>query len=296
MPGPLRMFLLLNPRSGPWHRRMFQQLTQRKDYYDSDEIDIKTQEIISPSDVPILIKKALEEDFDIIAIAGGDGSVNLAINSLSGQDKPLLIIPQGSGNGFARHLQIPMDPAKAFNLWKSGKISRVDTGKINGQRFASLAGMGFDAHVAKRYNKLRQRGFLSYAYVIIREYFRYKDRTYILELDGKRLQTRALFIVFANGSQFGYNTNIAPEASVSDGYLDVVIFQKIPLRDIPVFLLNILDGRLGKEPFAKVIRAKKVKVMKRRGRTVNIDGEAIRMSEQLDVSIDPQSLNIFTPQ
>lgn len=291
-----RILFLVNPRSGPRYRRLLHHFSLTAQRPSIEGATVDTFQILDARETRGRIKKALKEHYDIIAVAGGDGSVNLVINEIAGKGVPLLIIPQGSGNGLARHLRLPMEANKAFTLWKTGKLSNADSGLVNDHRFASLAGIGFDAHVAKRYNRLRQRGFLSYVYVVIREYFRYKPRRYLLRIDGKIIDTKALFIVFANGSQFGYNTNIAPEASVSDGYLDVVIFRKIPLKDIPAFLLNLLEGQLAKTPYAEIIRAREITVLRRKGRTVNIDGEAVRMPGRLDVRIDPNSLNIFIPK
>jgi len=286
-----RIHLLVNPRSGPWLRRLFGQGNEA--LQDIQDIEIRRVALDDFKQNAAAFLIDMNPQTDAIGISGGDGSVNYVINQAELQAFPILILPQGSGNGFARHLQIPMDVNKALELARHGTLLQCDCGEINGRRFASLAGIGFDALVAEKYNRLRQRGWLTYAYVIIREYFRYKERTYQLQVDGKHIRTSALFIVFANGGQFGYNTQVAPQASVTDGLLDVVIFKHISLKDIPEFIRSILDGRLSSLPWAEIYKARDVRVIGRKGRTVNVDGEAVKMSRNLHIRILPKSLRVF---
>ena len=289
-----RIHLFINPRSGPWLRRLFGQANEHQSLFPDIEIRrISLDEF--RQNAPSYLAE-MNPNTDVVGISGGDGSVNFVINQPELRAFPILILPQGSGNGFARHLRIPLEPQNALTLVKNGRILRCDSGDINGRRFASLAGIGFDALVAEKYNRLRQRGWLTYAYVIVREFFRYKARTYLLQLDGKRIRTNALFIVFANGGQFGYNTQVAPQASVTDGFLDVVIFKHISLKDIPDFIRNVLEGRLSSLPWAEIYRAREIRVLGRKGRTVNVDGEAVRMSRKLHIRVLPESLRVFVPK
>lgn len=294
--GKQEVLVLINPASGSAIKRRRASQTRVESALDSEKYEVKS--IIPPSAemASYLIRKALSEGKKIIGIAGGDGSVNLAASLLAHSDTALAIIPNGSGNGLARHLGIPLDPIKSTQLIAKGNKTAIDTGLINNKRFVSLAGIGFDALVAKRFKSDRHRGFLTYMRIAMMEYLRYKQKTYHLIIDGNEHITEALFIVFANSGQFGYNTVIAPQASVMDGYIDVCIFHKVPLLKAPKVISQLFQGNIDHSHYAEIIRAKHVQVIKRKGRYVNIDGEAVKMKRKLEIRIDPASLNIFLPK
>ncbi|HOH98991.1 MAG TPA: diacylglycerol kinase family lipid kinase [Bacteroidales bacterium] len=289
------VLVLINPASGSRFRRKKASVTRVEGVLDPARFQV--QAIVPPSAAMAgyLIRQGLENNKRLIGIAGGDGSVNLAASLLAHKDASLVIIPNGSGNGLARHLHIPLDPAKALKLIEDGKQASIDTGLINGRRFVSLCGIGFDALVAKRFKSDRRRGFLSYLRIALIEYFRYQPKTYHLILDGREVITEALFIVFANADQFGYNTFIAPHASVTDGTLDVCIFRKVPLVKAPLVISQIFRGQIDRSHYAEVMKAKHIQVISRKGRYVNIDGEPVKMKRKLDITIDPASLNVFLP-
>ena len=100
---------------------------------------------------------------------------------------------------------------------------------MNENIYASIAGVGFDALIAREFEKTHTRGFQPYLKLVIQNYPQYKQHTYNLTIDGKQIETQALFISFANSNQFGFNTEIAPKASLEDGLIDVIIV-KLPSR------------------------------------------------------------------
>ena len=105
---------------------------------------------------------AAEENIDIVVAIGGDGTVNEVGRSLVHTNTALAIIPSGSGNGLARHLQIPMDPRKALELINEGEEDIIDYGKINGSDFFCTCGVGFDAFVSLKFANAGKRGLLTY--------------------------------------------------------------------------------------------------------------------------------------
>jgi len=242
-----------------------------------------------------LSREAADAGVDIIVAVGGDGTVNQVAKGMIGSNSILALVPAGSGNGLARHLGIPIDVAQSIQLIRQAKTKPIDTVNLNDDLFVSIAGVGFDALVAKEFSKVERRGFFSYFRIITKEYAYYRPRKYTLEIDGKKYVRQALFVSFANTSQFGYNTVISPEAMIDDGLVDVCIVKKVPLLYAPKAVGQLFTRRINNSGFVEIIRAKSIKFSRNKNRVVNIDGEPVKLSKDLHIEVNPLSLQVIVP-
>lgn len=248
-----------------------------------------------PGHAAELTAEGLEMGLQRFVAVGGDGTINEMAGVLAGSSALLGIIPAGSGNGLAHHLNIPSRTGHALDVILQGKVLSIDTCSIDGRIFTSIAGVGFDARVARQFAKSGKRGFLTYARIAIREYFSYKQRKFKLTIDGKEMQVRAFFISFANSNQFGYNTRIAPGASLTDGLMDVCVVKKPPVSAFPGILTLMLRRMIDHSRYMNTYQAKEVRVKRKKGKTANVDGESVKMGKSLMVSVRPSSLNVIIP-
>ena len=165
---------------------------------------------------------------------------------------------------------------------------------MNGVPFISIAGIGFDAMIADYFAKDENRGFLTYAKLITEKYPNYRQKEYTLILDdNKTIECKPFFVTFANSSQFGYNAEISPKASVQDGFLDVCIFKKPNILEIPIMATYFLAKQIDKSNFIDIHKAKKIQVFRKVDEVANVDGEPVEMSKDIIVEIKPLSLNIL---
>jgi len=136
---------------------------------------------------------------------GGDGTVNEVGSALVGSDAALAIVPSGSGNGLARELNLPLDPAAAFDVALDGRSRLIDAGELDGRLFFNIAGLGLDACIAHRFAEsgLERRGFLRYLELAAREVTSFTPIDYELTTDGRQQRVRPLLIALANGRQYG---------------------------------------------------------------------------------------------
>ena len=125
--------------------------------------------------------KRLRTGSRLVIVWGGDGSVNEAGSALLGSRVPLAIIPAGSGNGLARELGIPLQPAAALAAALKGAPRVIDAGELGGRPFFNVAGVGFDARIASRFDRAPQRGFATYVRVSAHELFTYRPETYRID-------------------------------------------------------------------------------------------------------------------
>lgn len=234
--------------------------------------------------------------YDIVAAVGGDGTLNEIARGLLGSDTALAVIPYGSGNGLARCLHIPMNTQKALRILTNGRIQRIDTGTVNDRLFLSVAGIGLDAQTALDFARDPRRGFTTYAYYAVNNYFHLKPQAVSITFEGHEpFLCRPLLITFANSNQFGYNAVIAPHASLQDGLLDICILNRPPLPFIPDIVTKLMSGRLNKSHYLEEYQSAKIIVERPTGGVVNIDGEPIMMDAVLEIKNSPQSLAIIVP-
>jgi YegS/Rv2252/BmrU family lipid kinase len=289
-----KIVFIVNPRSGINKQVRFNEAVQK--HIDKKKFITIIRETEYAGHAIELSREAVLQKTDIVVAVGGDGTINEVASQIIGSDTILGIIPQGSGNGLARHLGIPRIIGGAMKLINRLHVTEIDTATINGVPFVSIAGVGFDALIAKHFAKSERRGFFSYAHLISSYFLYYKPKKYFIEFeDGTTIKTRALFISFANSNQFGYNTAIAPNARLRDGMLDVIVVQKPGIFDLPLVANLLLLRAIDKSKYVQSYRSGNFTVTRKKKRVVNIDGEARKMGKKLKVRVYPLSLKVIIP-
>lgn len=242
-----------------------------------------------------LAAQAVEEKYDIVVAVGGDGSINDIARALKFTNTKLGIIPLGSGNGLSHFLKIPFQLKKALEVIKEGHVIKADTVTINHELFVSIAGLGFDASVAKHFAEGSSRGFFSYLKSVISLYFSYRPKKYHIVIDGQEIVERALMINFANSNQFGYKTAIAPQADITDGLVDITIIKKTPLFIIPIIIFKLFRGKIDKSKYVLTLKAREAFITRKKGKYLNLDGEPIKFEKEIQLKVNPASLQVIVP-
>ncbi|HOF80325.1 MAG TPA: diacylglycerol kinase family lipid kinase [Bacteroidales bacterium] len=288
----IRILFIVNPYSGVMHKKHIDKYLKKM--LRPEKFDYKIVFTKYKHHAIELSRQGVDEGYKVFVAVGGDGTVNEVARPLVGSDFVLGIIPFGSGNGLARHLQIPLEIEKAIGVISKINIKRIDTAYANEHLFLSIAGIGFDAHVADLFSKQSQRGFLGYAKVSLREYFRYRPKAFRLIIDGKKMKKKAFFISFANSDQFGYNASIAPDAKVDDGLIDVVIVNISSFLPTVLFASLLFFKKIRKTPYVEVIKTPEL-VIKQKMNIINLDGEPIKIGKKIKIRVNPASLNVIVP-
>jgi len=288
-----KIVFIINPISGMVKKEnVGNQITL---YLDKEKYDYQIVYTNHANHAIELTENFVKEGADIIVAVGGDGSVNEVVNGLKGSNVKLGIIPLGSGNGLARFLKIPFQIKAAIEVLNKGNYTSVDTVNVNERAFLSIAGIGFDALVAKRFAKYHKRGFWSYFTIATKEYRLYHPKKYKLTLNGEIIERRALMIVFANSDQFGYNTSIAPHAKIDDGLIDVCIVKKVPVYKMLFFIHLLFLKQLYKTNYLEIIKTNELWIERKRNKVVNIDGEPVKLTKNLHIKVNHLALNVIIP-
>ena len=234
-----KLVFIMNPISGTTSKEGIPELidsTLNKDLFDHKVL--LTERAGHACELAVRAKDA---GVDVVVAVGGDGTVNEVARSIVHSNTALGIIPCGSGNGLARHLMLPMNAKKSIEIINRCEIHDLDYGIINDHPFFCTCGMGFDAFVSMKFAEAGKRGLKTYVEKALIEGLKYKPQTYTIENEDGTLHYEAYLIACANASQYGNNAFIAPQASMKDGLMDVIImepFNKLIAPQIAIQLFN----------------------------------------------------------
>ncbi len=195
---------------------------------DSSRFDVEIIYTEHAGHARTLAAQAALDKIDIVAIAGGDGSVNEAARGLRNSNAALAIIPIGSGNGVARKLNVPMNVKKAVQLINHGIIKTIDGGEVNGEFFLMSPGIGFDAAMLKNFDKFKKRGVWGYIKSIFQTANQFEPFDVTLKFDGKEIKESVFSIMVSNIGQLGYGITFDKAAQVDDGILELVTLKVFP--------------------------------------------------------------------
>ncbi len=247
-------------------------------------------------------KIAVEKITDVI-VCGGDGTVNQIANALRGVEVNIGIIPLGSGNGLALAAKIPKNISKALDVIFKGNAVFIDSFQINKKFSCMLCGIGFDAQVAHDFSRQPKRGLATYIKQSVKNFFLAKPYPFGLMMNGTPFTTEAYFISIANSNQFGNNFTIAPQASLQDGLLDIVVVNKMSkLRMLWTMMKQIRNGQVRLFEDKKYHRneihyfqTKKLTVQNPQLAPLHIDGDPSETSTVFEIEIIEKAFRLIMP-
>ncbi len=242
----------------------------------------------------VLAKEAAQQDYFAVVAAGGDGTINEVANGLQGTNTALGIIPFGSGNGFAYHLRIERDIYKAIQIINNGHTRNIDTGSANNRFFVNVAGLGLDAAVAFKTKLNENRGFLPYFKQSVIEGLKFKKLRLDIVTPERSWSDDYIMAVIANGSVYGYDFSIAPQASLNDGLLDVLLVKHIPFWKYLFLLTRFLTKTIHKSNLVEYFKVKEVTISMHRDDYYHFDGEGFEVSGKIHFSVQHKNLKIIT--
>ena len=233
----------------------------------------------------------------LVIVWGGDGTVNEAGTALMNTATPLAIVPSGSGNGLARELGVPLDPAAAIAKALTTPPRAIDAGELGGRPFFNLAGLGFDARVASRFDRAGRRGLATYVRVSARELMTYRAATYWIDPGsgsgrGEMTPRRALLVAFANSPQFGNGARIAPSARVDDGLLDLVVYEERSRFSTLRVLPRLFIGGIEKVRGFSIRQVERARVESDAPITFHVDGEPAQGGTVIEARVLPGAIRV----
>lgn len=245
-----------------------------------------------------LSRQAVAEGIERLIVAGGDGTQHLALQALPGSATALAVLPLGSGNDLAAALGMPRELEAAFDAALTGTITSIDAGRLAGEYFAGVAGLGFDSEVARHAQGVRLlRGKAIYIYSVLRALGSFRPPNLTLHSDGGDYHGPATLVAFGNIHRYGGGVAIAPDAQPDDGLLDVVIVGAVSKPELLRVFPRAYRGAHVPHPKIVVLRARRVEVALDRPLAVYGDGEAMAEVGPAGAAVElvPRALAVVRP-
>ncbi len=288
-----KIIFIINPISGTVNKAKVPVLVEQR--LDKGMFDYECVQTKYAGHASVIAKGAAERGVDIVVAVGGDGTINEIGRSLINTQTAMAIIPCGSGNGLARHLQLPINAKKCIDVINECEIKALDYGVINNHPFFCTCGMGFDAFISMQFAKAGKRGMITYVQKVLETGLNYKPEVYDIEQDEKTEHIKAFLISAANASQYGNNAYIAPQASMHDGLLDITIIEPFGVLDAAQVAIEMFNKTLDKNLKVKTFRTKHIHIHRQKPGIIHYDGDPIEDEADVDISIVPKGINIVVP-
>jgi diacylglycerol kinase (ATP) len=256
-------------------------------------------EVPKSKKAPKKVAEALKADVDLVIVWGGDGIVQRAIDVLARTNAkvPLAIMPAGTGNLLAGNLGIPTDLEKAVDLAFHGKRRRIDLGKLNGEYFAVMAGVGFDGAMIRDADRgMKDRlGKLAYVWTGLRHVNGAAPEARVL-IDGvKWFDDEASCVLIGNVGTITGGIHAFDDAKPDDGWLDVGVATAQGAAQWARALGTMAVGRSDQSPFVRMTRARRVDVKLKSKLEYELDGGAREAVKKLSVQVAPGAVKICVP-
>jgi YegS/Rv2252/BmrU family lipid kinase len=242
-----------------------------------------------------LARRAVQEGFEKIVAAGGDGTIHEVVNGIAGTDAALGLLPMGTMNVFATELGLPTnDLGHCWDIIERGKTRLVDLPSANGKHFAQLAGIGLDAQAVKETSHLLKRSFGPVSYLIQAAQIaaRVPPR---LSIESENASTdEGSFVLIGNGRLYGGPFPFFKQAILDDGLFDVVVFKRLGYLEIIRYLQNVLFSSEISAPEVEYFQTRYLRVASDQEVPVELDGELVGNCP-VEFRVEKQSLRVLAP-
>lgn len=293
--NPSKIYVIINNQSGT--QQPHQAMKAIENQWSDTATNITYQISQSIADGQEKIRKAIQTHPDLILIIGGDGTLNSLAKELLHSSIPVGIIPTGSGNGFARHFNIPLHPQKAAQALRHGDIVSIDAGLVNGHPFFITCSLASEARLTEALEQFPFRGLAPYLLAGAQQLIEYQPHpiTFTTHDERTTIQSPLIFTI-ANLSQFGNGFYVAPDAKADSGTLELIAIER---HHLPIFLTHLpqfIDKTFHKNPYVLHRHFQSIQIERTNAAPLQIDGELLHTTQDIEIKVAPAALQILIPK
>lgn len=269
---PKRILAIYNPTAG---RRRRRRAARTFELLRRAGAALTIRETTGRGDAEAFARDAMAADWDVLVVAGGDGTINEAINGMTDRAPPLAVLPLGTANVLALEIGLGLDARAAARTILDGRPTEIHLGLAGDRRFVMMAGCGFDAEVVAGVDIGLKRRIGKAAYVLqtIRQAWRYPFPGFQVTLDGQ--SRRAMSVIVANGRRYAGRFTLAPAARLTEPMFYVCLFTRPGAWHVLRYGWGLMAGRLEKFPDVEILAASEVRLEGRPGDPLQSDGDII---------------------
>ncbi|MCU1363198.1 MAG: sphingosine kinase [Acidimicrobiaceae bacterium] len=255
-------------------------------------------EVSKSAQAPKRARQAVAEGADLLFIWGGDGTIQRCVDAVAGEDVDLALLPAGTANLLANNLGVPINLTAAVDVGLYGNRRRLDVGVLNGERFAVMAGVGFDAVMMRDADgELKSRlGRLAYVWTGARA-THMASRKVRIEIDGEPwFKGTASCVLLGQMAELGSGIVAFPDAQPDDGLLEVGVVSANSVLEWTRVLSRLVIKDAKHSPLAQMGRGRKVKISLNKPTTFELDGGARKEKRKFRASVEPRAITVCVPK
>ena len=302
----MRVLVVYNPVAGP--RDVAHDLEQAIGLLRAQGWQVDVRRTLGPGDATTFARQAAADGYDMVAAAGGDGTLGEVATGLVGTACAMGVLPVGTGNVWAHMLDLPVwtpvyraalsDAAKVLT---QGEIRQIDLGQIGERYFMLWVGVGLDAQVVTSVEPTREirrslgsLGILAYVVSTVTQLLGLRGSRVTVSIDGHTMRQRVILVIITNAQLYGPSWRLAPQAQLDDGLLDVYVFKGSNILDVARYIIMLILGRHRRDPKIETFRARRVDIQSDRSLPFHVDGD-VAGSTPLSVTVVPKALRVVFP-
>jgi len=294
-PREPRILVIHNPAAGRGRGRLQATLARLRGLGGVPDI----RATAGPGDAETLARTAVERGYDLVVAAGGDGTVNEAVNGLIGSGLPLALLPLGTANVLAIEIGLDLEPGALAQTILHGRPVDVCLGRIRGadgaaRLFTTMAGAGADAHAVAGVNLVGKRvlGTGAYYAEMVRQFFVFPFPNYRITVDGTAYD--AASVVVSNGRHYAGKFLLAPDANLAEPSFQVSLFERSGRRAALRYVMALQRDRLAEAPDFRIVSGREIRIEGPEGDPVQADGDIVAVLP-VDIQIVPGALKLLMP-
>lgn len=285
---------IFNPTAGHNSRDPYL-LAQTHAFIAEHNLDSGVDVTERPHHATELARAAKDAGCGLVVAIGGDGTLNETASALVGSDTAFGLIPCGSGNGLGRHLGLYGPSDTAYKALLNGRTKYIDTGLANEHPFFTAMGLGFDAEVSSRFNRLTRRGLSAYVRTTLKAWFSYRPDQYVIAGESLSINSEAFIVAVGNADQYGNDCFISPGAEVDDGRLNLTILKQVNTFTIPLVAWRLFRGTIHRSPTVICADGEHFTIKRAHPGPIHTDAEIRETGREVEIRVLPRSLRMVVP-
>jgi YegS/Rv2252/BmrU family lipid kinase len=255
-------------------------------------------EVAKSRDAPARARQAVADGVDLLFVWGGDGTIQRCVDAVAGKTVSLAILPAGTANLLANNLGVPIDLNAAVDVGLYGGRRRLDVGVLNGERFAVMAGVGFDAIMMRDADGDLKGHFgrLAYVWTGVRA-THMTSRKVRIEIDGEQwFKGKASCVLLGQMGTLAAGIVAFPDAQPDDGLLEVGVVTADNALQWARVLSRLVIEDAKHSPLTQMGRGRKVDIKLDRPTTYELDGGARKAKKKFRASVEPGAITVCVPK
>jgi len=280
--GRRRFLVIFNPIAGARARRRLDTVLEEMQRLG---VTVVLRETRSPGDAEVFAREVTAAAFDAVIVAGGDGTLNEAVNGLADLSIPVAVLPFGTANVLAHEIGMPRHPARLAAIAASGPVRPISVGEAMfedrpaARRFLLMTGVGFDAEVVEGVDPdlKRRTGKLAFVWSILKQLWRYRRTEFSVTVEGEDgvFERRAASAVATKARFYAGRFVLAPTARLADRSFQLALFRCGGRGAALGYLLALAGGFLHRLRHVEIATARPARFTLPRGAPVQIDGDVV---------------------